>query len=201
MVTRIGETEMDRAASEAAGNWRQFECFCWDRAYELDDPDDWGIIYTHHRDSGLLDQSNAEAITAAMEPFTEEDDPDVVFERHNHFAVGWIDGFSIRVFKDGQITEAFKAYHRLAEKLADYPILDDEGYSRHQHEATLDNIACAAWRLQRMYRLPDGWEAEVFSWLWDHRPHAIEDRDEGGGFPEEADLRVAFDALGYAPVD
>jgi hypothetical protein len=201
MVTRMGEMEMDRAASEAAGNWRRFECFGWSRAYELDDADQWSIIYTHHRDSGLLDQSNADAIVAAMEPFAEGDDPDVVFESHSHWAVGWIDGFSLRVFKDGQITEAFKAYHCLAEKLADYPVLDEEGYSRREHEATLDNIADAAWRLKREYDLPDGWEAEVSSWLWEHRPRAVEDRDDRGGYPEEADLRAAFEALGFVRVE
>jgi len=201
MVTRLGETEMDRAASEAAGNWRRFECFGWHRAYDLDDADQWAIFYTHHRDSGLLDQSNAEAIVGVMEPFTDDDDPDVVFERHGHFAVGWIDGFSVRVFKDGQITEAFKTYHDLAEKLAYYPVLDEEDYSRREREATLDNIADAAWRLKRDYDLPDGWEAEVCSWLWDHRARAVENRDDRGGYPEEADLRDAFEALGFVRIE
>ena len=61
---------------------------------DLDDPDNWAIIYTHNRDSGLLDQSNADAIAEAMEPFTDGDDPDVVMESHDHWAVGHVDGFS-----------------------------------------------------------------------------------------------------------
>ena len=64
-----------------------------------------------------------------MEPFTEGDDPDVVFESHSHWAVGHVDGMSLRVVKSGQITEAFRQYHELASKLADYPLLDEEDYS------------------------------------------------------------------------
>ena len=58
---------IEDAAREAAGNWQRFTCFVWDRARDLDDPDDWAIIYTHNRDSGLLDLSNADAIAKAMD--------------------------------------------------------------------------------------------------------------------------------------
>ena len=50
-------------------------------------------------------------------------------ESHCHWAVGHVDGFSIRVYRDGEITDAFKAYHELMEQLAGYPILDEEDYS------------------------------------------------------------------------
>src|SRR5689334_23568010 len=104
MTTSLGEMTLDDAAREAAGNWRSFDCFCWHRRNELKDADNWAIFYTHHRDSGLLDQSNASVIEKTLEPFTEGDDPDVVFETHSHWAVGHIDGFSLRVFRDGEIT-------------------------------------------------------------------------------------------------
>jgi hypothetical protein len=197
MTTHDGDREMVRAAGEAAGNWKRFESFGWARAFDLGDADQWAIYYTHHRDSGLLDQSNDRVIAGAMAPYTEGDDPDVVFERHSHFAVGWIDGFSVRVLRDGRPTEAFRAYRRLAEKLDEYPVLDEEDYSRSEHEATLDNIVDAAWRLKRGYELPEGWECEVCSWLWEHRPRAVEDRDDRGGYPEEADLVASFIALGF----
>ena len=193
----VGEMTVEEAAKEAAGNWKRFECFCWFRESEIADPDNWAIIYTHNRDSGLLDQSNADQITEAMTPFTNGDDPDVVFESHNHWAVGHVDGFSIRVHRDDQITDAFRTYHDLAERLADYPVLDEEDYSRREYEATLENLADAAWRLNREYDLPDGWEGDVFSWFWEHNQRAVENRDDQGGYPEEGDLRAAFDALGY----
>ena len=58
----------------------------------------WSIVYTHNRDSGLLDQCNAEVIAESLKPFSEAEDPDVVFESHSHWAVGHVDGFSIRVY-------------------------------------------------------------------------------------------------------
>ena len=120
MSTTLGGMTIEDAASEAAGNWLRFTCFVWDRARDLHDPDNWAIIYTHNRDSGLLDLSIADAIARALTPLTESDDPDVVFESHSHWAVGHVDGFSIRVHRDGEITDAFKTYHDLAERLTDY---------------------------------------------------------------------------------
>ena len=104
-MTALGELTLEDAAKEAAGNWQSWTCFVWDRERDLDEPDNWAIFYTHNRDSGLLDQSNADAIAEAMEPFTDGDDPDVVMESHSHWAVGHVDGFSIRVYRDGEITE------------------------------------------------------------------------------------------------
>ncbi len=193
----LGEMVLEEAATLAAGNWKTFECFCWFREKDLEDPENWCIVYTHNRDSGLLDQSNAAAIEAEMEQFTEGDDPDVVFESHNHWAVGHVDGLSIRVFRNGEITEAFRKYHELAQRLGEYPVLDEEDYTRREHETTLENIADAAWRLKHEYELPDDWESEVYWWLWDNDPAAVENRDDQGGYPTEDQLRAAFEALGY----
>jgi hypothetical protein len=200
-MSMIGELTLEDAAKEAAGNWQRFTCFVWFRDHEIDDPDDWAIFYTHNRDSGLLDQSNADAISKGLEPFNETDDPDVVMESHNHWAVGHVDGFSIRVYRNGQITEAFKTYHDLMEQLDGYPILDEADYSERELEATLENIGDAAWRVKHEYNLPVGWESDVYSWLSDHRQSAVENRDDRGGYPEEDDLRAAFDALGYTQVE
>lgn len=93
-------------------------------------------------------------------------------------------------------------YHELAERLADYPILDETDYSNREYEATLANIADAAWRLKHDYNLPDDWASEVCSWFWDHNQRAVENRSEDqGGYPSEGDLEEAFDALGYARVE
>jgi hypothetical protein len=189
---------LEEAARQAAGNWRRFESFSWHRGWELDDADDWCIVYTHHRDSDLLDQSNADFIRRIMSRFTEGDDPDVVFESHGHWAVGHVNGISIRVNRDGEITEAFCRWHELAERLAAYPVLDEQDYSNREYEATLENIADTAWRLKRTYALPTGWEGAVFSWLWENDQRAVENRDDRGGCPSEAELEAAFRALGYA---
>ena len=197
-MKELGELILQEAAREAAGNWKHFRSFGWSRLRELSDPENWAIVYTHNRDSRLLDLSNADAISEALQRFAETEDPDVVFETHGHFAVGHVDGFSIRVFQDGRVTKAFAALHTLAERLANYPILDEEDYSRREHEATLQNITESTWPLRDEYDLPGDFETDVFSWLWNHRQGAVENRDDQGGYPKEADLRDAFEALGYA---
>ena len=196
-MPRLGELELTDAAREAAGNWQDFDCFAWFRQRELKRPDDWAIFYTHNRDSGLLDQSNAAVIAKAMQPFAEGNDPDVVFESHHHWAVGHVDGFSLRVFKRGRITKAFKVYHELAQQMADYPILDETDYSEREYQASYENIDLAAWNLKREFDLPSDWQSSVFEWLWQNRETALENTDDQGGWPDDDDLEAAFAALGF----
>jgi hypothetical protein len=193
---------LEEAAQKAAGNWQRFNSFAWFRDREVEYADKWAIIYTHNRDSGLLDQSNAKVIAKAMTPFTKGDDPDVVFESHSHWAVGHVDGFSVRVFDgDGEITEAFRKYHELSEAICDCPILDESDYSERELEATLENIEHAAWRLKNEFTLPEGWEWSVYDWLSEHRSGEVENRDDQGGYPSEEAMREAFGALNFEPVE
>lgn len=193
-MTQLGEMTLEDAAKEAAGNWQKFRCFVWWREREMKDAHEWAIIYTHNRDSGLLDQSNAAVIAKALAPFA---DKDVVFESHSHWAVGHVDGFSLRVFRRGKITKAFRVYHELAEQMEAYPILDEADYSNREYEATFENIPLAAWRIKNRFKLPQDWESEVYSWLSDNRCSALENTDDQGGWPDEDDLEAAFVALGY----
>ncbi len=194
----IGTMTLEDAAKEAAGNWRKFDSFVWWRQQEMDDADRWAIVYASNRDSRLLDLSNAAVIAKALEPFTEGDHPDVVAERHSHWLVGHVDGFSILVYDgDGNITEAFRTYYGLLEQMEAYPVLDESDYSDREYEATLDNIADAAWKVNGDFVLPDGWQSEVYSWLSDNDPSEIENRDDQGGYPSEEAIRAAFEALGF----
>jgi hypothetical protein len=197
----IGEMTLEDAACRAAGNWRSWSCFVWFRDKEVADPEHWSIIYTYNRDSGLLKQSNADVIASALNAFSTGEDPDVVFESHSHWAVGHIDGFSIRVYRGGEITGAFRAYHELSERLAEYPILDESDYAEREHDATLENLDDACWRLKSQYELPGDWDSEVYSWLSENRPGGVENRDDQGGYPSETDVREAFDSLGYVRVE
>ena len=192
---------VEDAAADMVGNWKKFDSFAWFRRRELDDAESWAIIYTHNRESGLLDQSNAEVITKALKPFTDGDDPDVVMESHSHWAVGYVDGFSMRVLRDGEVTEAFRVYNELAERMDDYPVLDESDYSNREDDATLQNITNAAWRVKNEYVLPDGWEGDVSSWFWENNQSAVENTDDQGGYPDEDDLRAAFDALEYEQIE
>lgn len=194
----LGTMTLEDAAKEAAGNWRRFDSFVWWRQREMDDADRWAIVYASNRDSGLLDQSNAAVIAKAMESFTAGDDPDVVAERHSHWLVGHVDGFSVRVFDaHGDITEAFRTYYGLLEQMESYPVLDESDYSDREYEATLSNLTDAAWRLKNEFKLPEGWEPEVYSWLAENDPSEIENRDDQGGYPSEESLRAAFKALRF----
>jgi len=201
MTATLGELDLESAAREAAGNWQGFDSFWWHRSNEVEDADIWTLVYTNHRDSDLLDESNAEAISEAMEPFLDQEPCDVMEEHHDHWAVGWVDGYAIRVYRDGQITEAFRTWHDLQARMNDYPLLNEEDYSSREYEATLSNITDAAWRVKRDYDLPEDWEREVFSWLWDHEQREIENTDDRGGYPSEDSLRQAFDALGYEKIE
>jgi hypothetical protein len=189
--------EMIETAKKAAGNWRKFESFGWSRVGQLDNPESWAIVYTHHRDSRLLDQSNAAAIEDALRPFSEGDDPDILEEHHRHWACGWIDGFAIRVFRNGEVTQAFRTYAEIRDRLEDYPVLDEEDYCRREYEATLENFDSAVSGIRDDYELPDRWKEEVFSWFGQHDQQAVENRDDSGGYPSEEQLESAFTALGY----
>jgi len=196
----LSDGEVLDLANELAGNWKRMDSFAWFREIEIDDSNKWAIIYTHHRESGLLDRSNAGVIGKAMMPFTEKDndDPDVVIETHSHFAVGWIAGFSIRCLdQDGSVTEAFRRYAELNEAMDQYPILDEEDLSNREYEATVENIVDAGRSIDDDFELPDEWHYEVYSWLSDNECGELESTGDQGGYPSEEALRRAFNALGF----
>jgi hypothetical protein len=158
MSNNIDWSDIETAAKELAGNWRQFICFAWHRGYDLEDADQWAIVYTSGRDAGLLSQSNHAEIVKLLAPFTKGDDPDVVFESHSHWAVGHVDGFSVRVFgNNGEITEAFTEFCRIKERLDDYPVFNESDYSEREYEATLENYRSEMWAVRK--ELPEGGSA------------------------------------------
>ena len=193
----LSNLDLEAAAQAAVGNWKTFEYHAWYRADDLTDADNWCVVFTHHRDSGLLDQSNAVAIKAALDTFTKGKNPDLAAEHHDHWMCGWMEGFSIRVFKRGRITTAFRRWHELAQRLDRCSVLNEQDYSRREYEATLQNLPDAAWRLRQEYDLPEGWEPVVYDWLAGNDDDAVENRDDRGGYPSEEQLRAAFGALGY----
>ncbi len=191
--------DLPEAARQMAGNWRQFSAFAWSRGYRLEDAEKWMVCYTSHCDAGLLAQSNAKVIRERLAPFGVGDDPDLVFERHFHFAFGHVDGLSIRVYRaDGTITAAFREFCRIQERLEDSPILDEQDYGRRVYEATLENYRGEMGRLRE--KLPRGWEGEVYSWFGDHgQDRYMENRDDQGGHaPCEAIVEALHD-LGLLP--
>jgi len=199
MSKLIDWTNVEGAAKGMAGNWQQFTCFVWSRGYDLEDADQWAICYTTGRDAGLLDQSNHAEIAKLLAPFTEGGDPDLVFESHSHWAVGHLDGFSIRVFsKAGRITKAFEEFCCIKERLEDYPILNEADYSEREYEATLENYRIEMWATEK--ELPEGWEHEVYSWFSDHgHDRYAENRDDQGGYAPKEKITEALQDLGLLP--
>ena len=189
-------TDVQHTAEQMAGNWRTFECFAWHRSHYLEDADKWAIIYTSHRDSGLLDQSNHEEIVKRLAPFTEGDNPDVVFESHDHWTVGHLDGFSIRVYQaDGPTTSAFEVLCRIKASLEDHSVLNEADYSEREYEAALENYRNEMGRLAN--QLPAGWESEIYSWFSDHgEERLIENRDDQGAWAPKTEIIEALQALG-----
>ena len=198
-TNNLAWNDLVQAAQQMAGNWRRFPAFVWSRGYRLPDAGQWMIGHTSHRDAGLLAQSNQQAITERLAPFSAGDVPDLVFDRHFHFALGHVEGLSIWVYgADGTITVAFREFCRIQKQLEESRILDESDYSRREHEATLENYREQMWRLKDA--LPQGWESKVYSWFCDHgQDRFIENRDDRGGHaPREAILAALHD-LGLVP--
>jgi hypothetical protein len=198
-ATHIDWSDVEEAARELAGNWRRFDSFAWHRAYDLEAPERWCLWYTSHRDAGLLEQSNETVFKNRLAPFAEGDSPDVVFERHSHWAVGHLSGVSIRAFRDdGTITDAFKEFCSIKEALESYPVFDEQDYSQREYAATLNNYREEMWRLRD--ELPEGWEAEVYQWFSDHgQDRYTENRDDQGGWATREAITDALQDLGLLP--
>lgn len=131
----LWDSNVEQAAKDLAGNWHTFQSFGWS-----DKPacaDECAIVYLSTRDSEALEKSNEASILAALKPYLgwiDGDDDDCEQQSHNHWAVGYVDGIVIRCTRDGQVTPAFRVLHALAMRLADYPILDEEDFSRREYE-------------------------------------------------------------------
>jgi hypothetical protein len=177
-----------------AANWKNFESFGWHNQPE--NPELWTIWYYVHRDSGLLAQSNAAEIEKRLEPFTETKPETLRLERHNHWAVGWIDGVSVRI--------GSKAYDKLCliiDDLEDYPILNEGDYSEREWEATRKNIKDAV-RYVRGANidtdlLPEGFEDKIAQWFEDSGNYGEREsqREDQGGYPSDEALINAVSAL------
>lgn len=180
--------DLEAYANHMAGNHRKFTDFGW---HERPSDDElWCIVYTHNRDSGLLDESNAAQIESALKRY--ERRGTVRSERHSHWAVGWVDGYAIRVYTHkGKITKAFKTYFSLMSDLEDYPVLDEEDYSRREYEETIENIENEGSRYVKE-GAPDGWSHDVYAWLWDNEPCEVENVDDNGGYPSSDAIKRAL---------
>lgn len=150
-----------------------------------------------HRDSSLLDESNADALIKHL-----ESDPtladDWCVKRCSHWAVGWVDHLSFRAVEaDGAPTRIFRVLMEWNALLSNYPVADDEDFSRREYAATIANIESEGERLTST-DAPKDWPAKVFSWLWDNDQREVEAVDGGGGYSSREAITAALTALGFA---
>jgi hypothetical protein len=93
---------------------------------------DYYVAYGQHRDSSCLDQSNFRSYVKALGGESDT----VVIARANHWAVGWCETLLIHETDE----KALRAAEELTDALKEYPVLDDEDYSRLEYET-----ACEYW--------------------------------------------------------
>lgn len=172
-----------------ANNHAKFECFMW--MSEPADSERYWLWNIECRDSGLVAQSNADAIRAEMLKL-----PGVYEESHSHWAVGHTECLVVPVYRKDMktLTKAFLKACELQARLDDYPLLDETDHSNREYESTIENIESEAHGLVKA-NAPDDWAPQVFSWLWDNNQGAVESRDDQGGYPNKEELRMALEAL------
>ena len=127
---------IEERAAAMADNHKNYKDFSW-----TDRPSEgvWCLHYTHTRDSDRVERSNGKAIAVEM---LKESSDDVSLEHHTHFAVGWVDGVAVKVYgDDGAVTEAFQKLHELLEKIEEYPILDEDGYSSLENDELTEQMS------------------------------------------------------------
>ena len=121
------------------------------------------------RDSDPLEASNAAATVAAIEAAhgPEDEESGWVITRCSHWAVGWVEHLSFRALEeDGTPSRQCATMQEIEAALADYPVLDEEDYSRREYEQQCEEIEDAA-RKWVAANAPDEWVQFVFDAAWD----------------------------------
>ncbi len=190
-------------ADELGGNFAKWQSFALDSSVRdaMVPEKEWAIVYTRNRDAGLLSESNADAIEKRMTPFLGwiGDGSDCDHARHSHWACGWVEGYYLRVRRDGKYTPAFLEWAEIAHELDGYPVLDEDDHSRRQYEAMWDaleeSVKSVCWKLDIE---EDSVSLEsVHEWLDLNDPRQLEDVGDHGACPSDSAVEKAMRELGY----
>lgn len=97
---------------------------------------EWLIAAAVHRDSDCLERSNFECMRDALTLGVKEESEwqGVAIERFNHWAVGWVDYLIV----DPKSIETVQLAEKLRAKIDDYPVLDEEHFSRLENDEAND---------------------------------------------------------------
>ena len=157
--------------------------------------EEYYVVTGRHRDSSLLDNSNYEITLARLKAeasklnWLDDDNPALVDPHESHWAVGWVEW--IGVHKDCR--SLIDMAEDILDQLDDYPVLDEEDWSKRQYEAfetfTDEAIRFAANR--HSLDLTDEQKEAIAQYIYEH----CEDSggsDGDGHYPsdEEADEAI-----------
>jgi hypothetical protein len=132
------------------------------------------VFHLEHRDSDALSRSNAAVIRDRIHPWI-EDGKDGIIGRESHWACGWIETLYVR-----RDSDAGRVLEQIGEDLEQYPVLDEDLWSRMEHDDC----------------------AEVWKNCMDEKERASYLRDAGYNHIGEETFRVLLSAVrgdwGYA---
>ena len=99
---------------------------------------DYYILYSHHRDSDILEKSNFECISREIEEFSKELNLDEGFyiQRSSHWAVGWIE--LLLIHKNN--TELLKQADIISGSLHYYPVFDESHFWEKEYKEWTRNF-------------------------------------------------------------
>jgi len=106
---------------------------------------EWYVLFNYFRDADMIDMANLEYIRS----FFDMNHVDIAIERASHWAFGWIEYILI----NPDNTEFVRAAQSIQDRLKDYPLFDDEIYSRlqwEQYEQCIDYIE-KNWRYVELF--------------------------------------------------
>jgi len=160
----------------------------WENAdnYMGGDYTEYYVIYARTRDSDNLVNSNYAAFVDILKEYPIEENT------FRHWACGWVEAIMIH---EENITDEFKLrindiYHYLEQ----YPVLDDEDYSRREYDEALEAIENASNGLTKT-DIPDSWREEVFTALWDMGSYIEE------GYVKQKDLIKVLKELDFYDIE
>jgi hypothetical protein len=158
-----------------------------------------------HRDSGILDKSNAKALKHYLNEIEDlEVEETYEFIECNHWAVGWVEHLTYKVIDENneptKIARVVKDWFDYLEN--DYSIADEDLYSEMEWEATYENIDREIdYMFHRdMIKCTDEElayvKSKVYEWFNENNDNALENRDDRGGCPSEEEFIECFKDLG-----
>lgn len=164
---------------------------------DLDLFNTWALVaLLETRDSGVLEQSNSQAIKDMIEKAGLQESFEVC--TFGHWACGWVEELACRVVKDdGTLdTAALDFIHDIKNSLDDYPVLDEEDYSRRDYEAAIETLeSCVPYDFTCIDDMPEGWAGDVYSWLGDNGYDCTADYINWSG------VNQALDELGLLAIE